>query len=134
MTLQVDLVSPERQVFSAEADMVIARTVDGDIAFQTGHVPLIGVLETNRLKVLLSDGTEQLIAVHRGFVEVSHNHVTVLSDVAELAEDIDVARARSALERADAALAADGDDEVAIAAKQRAETRLYVAGDLSATG
>ncbi len=134
MTLQVDLVSPERQVFSAEADMVIARTVDGDIAFQTGHVPLIGVLETNRLKVLLTDGTEQLIAVHRGFVEVSHNHVTVLSDVAELAEDIDVARARSALERADAALAADGDDEVAIAAKQRAETRLYVAGDLSATG
>ncbi len=134
MTLQVDLVSPERQVFSAEADMVIARTVDGDIAFQTGHVPLIGVLETNRLKVLLTDGTEQLIAVHRGFVEVSHNHVTVLSDVAELAEDIDVARARSALERADAALAADGDDEVAIAAKQRAETRLYVAGDLTATG
>lgn len=134
MTLQVDLVSPERQVFSAEADMVIARTVDGDIAFQTGHVPLIGVLETNRLKVLLSDGTEQLIAVHRGFVEVSGNHVTVLSDVAELAEDVDVARARAALERAEAALAADSDDEAAIAAKQRAETRLYVAGELTGSG
>lgn len=134
MTLQVDLVSPERQVFSAEADMVIARTVDGDIAFQTGHVPLIGVLETNRLKVLLSDGTEQLIAVHRGFVEVSHNHVTVLSDVAELAEDVDVARARAALDRAEAALAADGDDEAAIAAKQRAETRLWVVGELTGAG
>lgn len=134
MTLQVDLVSPERQVFSAEADMVIARTVDGDIAFQTGHVPLIGVLETNRLKVLLTDGTEQLIAVHRGFVEVSGNHVTVLSDVAELAGDVDVARARAALERAEAALAADSDDEAAIAAKQRAETRLYVAGDPDGAG
>ena len=129
MTLQVELVSPEEQVFSAEAEMVIARTVDGDIAFQTGHVPFIGVLDTNRLKVLLAGGGEQLIAVHRGFVEVSGDHVTVLSDVAELADDIDVSRARAALERAEAALGADGDDEAAIAAKQRAETRLYVAGD-----
>ena len=131
MALHVELVSPEEQVFSAEAEMVIARSVDGDIAFQTGHVPFIGVLDTNRLKVLLPDGGEQLIAVHRGFVEVSHDHVTILSDVAELAGDIDVARARAALEQAEAALSADGDDVAAIAAKQRAETRLYVAGELA---
>ena len=128
MPFQVDLVSPEELVFSAEADMVVARAVEGDIAFQTGHVPYIGVLETNRLKVYLTDGTVQVIAVHRGFVEVSGDHVIVLSDVAELADEIDVGRAQAALERAQAALETDPDDEDAAAAKLRAEIRLSVAG------
>jgi F-type H+-transporting ATPase subunit epsilon len=66
--------------------------------------------------------------VHRGFVEMSHDDVTVLSDVAELPEEIDVQRARAAKEQAEAELAANEDDEVAAEALARAELRLEVAG------
>jgi F-type H+-transporting ATPase subunit epsilon len=127
MSFQVDLVSPERLVFSGEADMVIARTTDGDIGFQPGHIPFLGVLTPERLKINLSDGTTREVAVHSGFVEVSADHVTVLSDLAEMAEDIDVARAQAALARADAALAADASDAKAKAARRRAQVRIQVA-------
>jgi len=133
MAFQVDLVSPERVVFSGEADMVVARTDDGDIAFQPGHVPFVGVLQPWEVKVNFTDGTAQRIAVHSGFVEVSGGHVTVLSDVAELGSDIDVARARDAKARAEGALATDADDEAARSALRRAEVRLSVAGAGDAT-
>ena len=68
------------------------------------------------------------MAVHGGFVEVSDNRVTILSDVAELADQIDVARAQRALETAEAALRADPLDDEAKAAMERAEVRLEVAG------
>jgi F-type H+-transporting ATPase subunit epsilon len=125
--MQVDLVSPEGPVYSAEATMVVARSADGDIAFQTGHVPFVGVLQADRVKVFLPDGSEQLIAVHRGFVEVSGDRVTILSDVAELAERLDPERAKAALERAKAAIAANieaGPD--LFFDKLKAETRLKV--------
>jgi F-type H+-transporting ATPase subunit epsilon len=128
MAFQVDLVSPERVVFTGEADMVVARTTSGDIAFQPGHVPFVGVLQPWEVKVNFTDGTAQRIAVHSGFVEVSGDHVTVLSDVAELGGDIDVARAEEARSRAEAALASDANDAEAKAALRRAEVRLSVAG------
>jgi F-type H+-transporting ATPase subunit epsilon len=133
MAFQVDLVSPERVVFSGEADMVVARTDDGDIAFQPGHVPFVGVLQPWEVKVNFTDGTAQRIAVHSGFVEVSGDHVTVLSDVAELSGDIDVDRARDAKGRAEIALAAAADDVDAEAALRRAEVRLSVAGAAAPT-
>jgi F-type H+-transporting ATPase subunit epsilon len=128
MAFQVDLVSPERVVFTGEADMVVARTTSGDIAFQPGHVPFVGVLQPWEVKVNFTDGTAQRIAVHSGFVEVSGDHVTVLSEVAELGGDIDVARAEEARSRAEAALASDANDAEAKAALRRAEVRLSVAG------
>ena len=134
MTVHVELVSPERIAYSGDAKMVIARTVTGDIAFMAGHVPFIGVLQTWPVRVLQDDGTEQVIAVHQGFVEVSPpdadgtTRVTILSDVAELSETIDLDRARAARERAMHELAGDPDDEVAKAALARAEVRLEVAG------
>jgi F-type H+-transporting ATPase subunit epsilon len=127
MPFKVDLVSPEGSLFSGEASMVVARSVDGDIAFQPGHVPFIGVLATNRVKLYLTDDTETVMAVHRGFVEVSGESVTVLSDVAELAADIDVPRAEAALARATDALRIDGDNAEAAAASQRASIRIEVA-------
>lgn len=127
MSFQVDLVSPERLVFSGEADLVIARTTEGEIGFQPGHVPFVGVLLPASLRVHLSDGSTRVVAVHSGFVEVSSDHVTILSDLAEMAEDVDVARAQAALAGAEAALAADPSDEKARAARRRAEIRLSVA-------
>lgn len=128
MALQVELVSPEEVVLTTAAAMVLVRTTDGDIAFQPGHVPFVGVLAPERVRIYGEGGDTQLIAVHSGFVEVSGDKVAILSDVAELAADIDVERATAAAERARAALAADPDDAEAEAALKRAEVRLAVAG------
>lgn len=132
MPLVVELVSPERVAYTGDAKMVICRTTTGDIAFLPGHVPFIGVLATHPVRVLLEDGGEQVIAVHQGFVEVSPpedgtTRVTILSDVCELADTIDVARAQDALARAEAALAAEPTDPEAAAALERARVRLAIA-------
>ena len=102
--------------------------VTGDIAFLPGHVPFIGILQTHPVRVLFEDGTELSIAVHQGFVEVSDDKVTILSDVCELPDQIDVGRAQAAKARAEDALKADVNDETAKAELKRAETRLDVAG------
>jgi F-type H+-transporting ATPase subunit epsilon len=131
MTLQVDLVSPERILYSGEADMVIARTVGGgELAFLTGHAPFVGALDIATVTVRTAEG-DQLVAVHGGFVEVSNDTVTILSDVAELADQIDVERARAAQERAEQHDAADHDAE-ADAAVKRAHVRLAAAGGFAA--
>ena len=127
MPLRVELVSPERIVYEGEAELVIARTTDGEIGFQPGHVPFVGNLVSSVIRIALSDGGVQRIAVHSGFVEVSDNHVALLSDVAELAEDIDTDRARNALDRANELPAGDSENEEAAMALQRAEVRLLAA-------
>jgi F-type H+-transporting ATPase subunit epsilon len=127
-TLSVQVVSPEQVLYEGEAEMVVCRTSDGDIAFLPGHVPFLGTLGIAKVRALLPDGGEQTVAVHGGFVEVNHDKVIVLSDVAELPEQIDVARAQEAKRRAEAALAANELDEEAAAALARAELRLEVAG------
>ncbi|HEV3226425.1 MAG TPA: ATP synthase F1 subunit epsilon, partial [Acidimicrobiales bacterium] len=92
--LDVELVSPERILFTGQASFVRARTIGGgEIAFLTGHAPFIGALEICVVKIITESGAEQFIAVHGGFVELSDDRVTILSDVAELADDIDVHRA-----------------------------------------
>jgi F-type H+-transporting ATPase subunit epsilon len=129
MTFQVELVSPEAISYSGEAEMVIARTLEGgDIAFQPGHVPFIGVLAVWSVDVIRSDGDRDTIAVHQGFVQVAGTKVSILSDVSESAADIDVARAEAAKSSAEQALTADRDDEDATGALHRAELRLRVAG------
>ena len=129
MALQVELVSPEEVVFTGEATMVIARTTAGEIAFLTGHVPFVGVIAgKSPVRVFLTDGTVMAVAVHSGFVEVSHDRVTILSDVAELAGNIDVARAQAARDRAETRLRERADDAEAEAALARALLRLSVAG------
>lgn len=131
MPLQVELVSPEEVVLETTASMVLVRTTDGDIAFQPGHVPFVGVLLPERVRIYGDDGDTQLIAVHSGFVEVAGDKVAILSDVAELATEIDVDRATAAAERARAALTADPDDDEAAEALKRAEVRLAVAAGTS---
>jgi F-type H+-transporting ATPase subunit beta len=123
--LNVELVSPERIIYSGEADQVVARTTDGEIAFLTGHAPFIGALGIAQVVVTTTEGDRVRAAVHGGFVEVSHDRVTVLSDVAELADDIDRARAEAALRRAEEALRSG--DEEAEDAVRRAQVRLDLA-------
>lgn len=129
MTLQVQLVSPERILWTGEAEMVTARTIEGgDISFLTGHAPFVGALEIGKVTVRPSDGDDVTFAVHGGFVEVSNDDVSLLSDVSEATESIDVERATRASQAAKDALAQDSDDEEAAAALRRAELRLDMAG------
>lgn len=122
MALHVELVSPERILYSGEAEMVVCRTVEGgDIAFLTGHAPFVGALDIGLVRVKTTDGREEVAAVHGGFVEVRDDRVTILSDVAELASQVDVDRARRAKESAERAGA---DDAEAATAARRADTRL----------
>jgi len=133
-TMQVELVSPERVLFSGEATMVATRTLGGgEIAFQPGHAPFLAALTESHTRIYLEDGTVQDIAVHGGFVEVSNNKVSILSDVAELSADIDIERARRAVEQAEkhAELEHNGDAEAAL---RRAHARLSAAGGLDGTG
>jgi F-type H+-transporting ATPase subunit epsilon len=128
--LTVELVSAERKVWSGEANFVVARTLDGELGILPGHISLLGVLAEG-FTVRISggeagDGIEA--AAHGGFLSVSNDVVTILTEIAELSNEIDVDRARAALERATTAAAA-GDDEVASeAAAARARARLAAAG------
>jgi F-type H+-transporting ATPase subunit epsilon len=84
--LQVELVSPEELLFSGEAYMVVVRTIGGgEVAFLPGHAPFLGALDEGEARIHLENGGEvQSLHVNGGFVEVSHDKVTILSDEAQL--------------------------------------------------
>ena len=131
-TMQVELVSPEKVVFSGEATQVITRTLGGgEIAFLPGHAPFLGALTENHTRITLADGSQLDVAVHGGFVQVADNKVSILSDIAELGDQIDRVRAMAAKERAEAILRNE-DDAAAEAALSRAHARLNASGGISA--
>ena len=132
-TMQVELVSPEKVVFSGEATQVITRTLGvGEIAFLPGHAPFLGALTENHTRITLVDGTVLDVAVHGGFVQVNGNTVSILSDVAELGEQVDRARALRAMESAEELLRREHDAE-AVSALSRAHARLSASGGLAGT-
>jgi F-type H+-transporting ATPase subunit epsilon len=140
VSLQVELVSPERILYSGRADMVIARTIGGgELAFLTGHAPFVGALDIASVTIRSASEGDQTVAVHGGFIEVSSppgssdaggdaptTTVTILSDVAELADQIDVERARRAQGKAQERVQ-QGEDGEAEAAVRRAELRINTA-------
>jgi F-type H+-transporting ATPase subunit epsilon len=128
-TMHVQVVSPEQVLYEGEAEMVVCRTADGELAFLPDHAPLLGALGVAKVRALLPDGGEHVVAVHGGFVEVSGNKVIILSDVAELPEQIDISRAEAAKQRAERNLNADANDEFAMGALARSALRLEVAGE-----
>ena len=129
--LRVDVVSPERILFSGDARQVITRTLQGgEIAFLPGHAAFLGALPENHTRIYLTDGTIQDIAVHLGFVEVGPDHVSILSDSAELAQDINVKRAQDAMAKAQEQLRTEVTAE-AESALRRANARLAASGNTS---
>jgi F-type H+-transporting ATPase subunit epsilon len=130
MSLQVELVSPERVLYSGEAHMVVCRSLDGEIAFLTGHTPFIGALDIAEVRIYTTPSEiGERAAVHGGFVEVSNDVVTILSDVAELASQIDVDRARRTADELERRNVQE-DDEKAEARLRRQHVRIQVAGGL----
>ena len=129
--LRVDVVSPERILFSGDARQVITRTLQGgEIAFLPGHAAFLGALTENHTRIYLTDGTIQDIAVHLGFVEDGPDHVSILSDSAELAQDINVKRAQDAMAKAQEQLRTEVTAE-AESALRRANARLAASGNTS---
>ena len=110
--------------------MVVVRTLGGgDIAFEDNHAPFLGALADSPARVKFEDGTQEWFAVHGGFVEVSHNQVIILSDVAEPAADIDVARAHRGEDARRRGAAGRRRRRGAQAALLRADVRLEVAAN-----
>ncbi|HEX4248810.1 MAG TPA: F0F1 ATP synthase subunit epsilon [Pseudonocardia sp.] len=121
--MTVELVAVERRLWSGEASFVFARTTEGEIGVLPGHEPTLAQLEqAGVVRIDTPQGTSVTAAVHGGFLSITPEGVTVLAELAELAEEIDVERARAAAGRAD-----ESTDDGA-AAKARAETRLKAAG------
>ncbi len=124
-TMHVELVSIEAAIWSGEATALFARTVEGELGILPGHTPLLGALAPGfMVRIDPEDGDSIRVAVHGGFLSVRKDGVSVLAEQAELAEDIDVSRARSALDRSDPD---KGPDEAA--ARDRALARLRAAGE-----
>ena len=126
--LEVALVAADREVWSGKASLVIAKTTDGDVGIKYGHQPILSVLKPSvaviRTVVDGAPGDTLKVALHGGFIAVDENKVSLLSEAAELAGEIDVPRAEAALARAKAG--EYGDDSEAAA--ERAEVRLRAAG------
>ena len=128
MAMHVELVSPERILYSGDAEMVICRTVGGgDIAFLADHAPFLGALDDAIVRIRKTDGEWEEAAVHGGFVHVRDNTVILLSDLAELASQIDFERARRDREELERKVM-DTDDAAVEARLRRVHVRLSLEG------
>lgn len=101
--LQIELVSADRVVWSGQASEVLARTVEGDLGVLADHAPLLSLLVPGVVVITpLDDEAPIKAAVAEGFISVANNRVSILSEDAFLADEIDVAAARAELEAAEA--------------------------------
>ncbi len=108
-TMQVAVVTGEREIYRGEAEMVIAPGVEGELGILPEHAALLTALKTGEMRIKLN-GAEDSLFISGGFMEVYANTVTVLADVAEEADEIDAARAEAARQRAQALLVAVQDE------------------------
>jgi F-type H+-transporting ATPase subunit epsilon len=134
VTLHVELLLPDRSLWSGEAGLVIAKTLDGDIGVMAGHAPVFGILSPGSLvrirEVPGSDNSGDVVraAVRDGFLSVTDDRVSILASVGQVASEIEVSTARTELDEATAeagsAAAADESPDV-----RYARARLRAAGE-----
>jgi F-type H+-transporting ATPase subunit epsilon len=120
MTLQVELAVPDGEIWSGEAQMVIAKTLEGDIGVLSGHAPVLGILaEGSVVRIRPEEGGEEIsAAVSSGFFSVADDRVSILARQAQLSSAIDRAAAQAAL---DAARGESGQEESAEVRYYRAQ-------------
>jgi len=114
--IQVELVAADRVVWSGQASEVLARTVSGDLGILSRHAPLLSLLVPGVVEITPLDGDVVRAAVDEGFLSVADNRVSILSEDAFLASEIDAAAVKAELETAQ-----KDEDEVAV---RRAEAKL----------
>ena len=129
--LLLEVVTPDRLVLSTEADVVVCPGVEGQFGVLVGHIPFLSALEIGEMYYRKGGQTEYL-AVSGGFAEVTGTKVTIVAESAEKGREIDVERAKRALERAEKRLAAAKTEAIdwarAEAAMRRSLVRMKVAG------
>ncbi len=129
MALQVDVVTIERRVYSADdVEMVVAPAVEGVMGVLPRHEPVVTALTEGELRIVGADESV-VLAIGGGFMQVRPTHIVILADVAERADEIDLERAERARRRAQERLEAapgDLDAERALASLRRAQVRLKV--------
>jgi F-type H+-transporting ATPase subunit epsilon len=103
-SIRLDIVTAERAVYSEDVDMVIAPGIEGQLGILPNHTPLMTVLQAGELRVK-KGGEEISLAISGGFLEVRPDKVVILADSAERADEIDIARADEARQRAQQRLA-----------------------------
>jgi len=110
--MQVEVVSADRVVWSGGSTNVIAKTTDGEIGILPGHAPVLAVLQPSAVVIFDEDGQRQVVAVDGGFVSVSQGRVSILSEYAELADEVSVSEAERELAEAQQRLdSGDGSDD-----------------------
>ena len=120
MPLKLEIVTQERRVYLADdVEMVVAPGSEGEMGILPRHAPLITSLQEGAMRVKRQGGVEEVLAIHGGFMEVLPDQVTVLADAAERADEIDLARAEEARQRAEELMKQRREDKVDYA---RAET------------
>ena len=130
MPLQLDIVTPQAPVFSETVDTVTLATANGEVGLLPGHAAMVSALGAGLLSYTRGGETQRLV-ISGGFVEINHDRVSVLAEVAEKAADIDAERARLELQEAQAELTAltSGSPDAFDAAKaklDRAQARLQL--------
>lgn len=129
MSLKIAIITPERTMFEGEINGVTLPTQDGEITILSNHEPLVALVSSGELTLLKKDSVQHM-AVHGGVIQVTSGEVKILTDAAELEEEVDERRAAEALELARKARESAQDDIAtadAVAAMERALARLRVA-------
>lgn len=104
MTMHVDIVSAEAEIYSGPAHMVFAPGVMGELGIMPRHTPLLTKIKPGEVRIRTPEGTEEFFFVSGGMLEVQPHVVTILADTAARAKDIDEAAAVAAKQRAEQAL------------------------------
>ncbi|ADG83718.1 F0F1 ATP synthase subunit epsilon [Thermincola potens] len=128
--VKVEIVTPERIVFSEDVEFVVVPGEEGYLGILANHAPIVAALKIGVMKVIQNQ-KEIKLAISGGFMEVSKNKLVVLADTAERGDEIDVARARAAKERAEQRLASRTHDIDLVRAElalRRAIARIKAAG------
>jgi F-type H+-transporting ATPase subunit epsilon len=111
MTMHVDVVSAEAEIFSGPATMLFAPGVMGDLGIMPRHAPLLTRIKPGEVRIITEQGAEEIVLyVSGGMLEIQPEAVTILADTAQRADDIDEAAALEAKERAEKLLADQKDD------------------------
>ncbi|NOY70128.1 MAG: F0F1 ATP synthase subunit epsilon [Deltaproteobacteria bacterium] len=130
-TVKLEIVTPEKYVVSEDAQIVMAPGELGEFGILSGHTPFLTSLQIGKIRYQDTGGKEQVIFVSGGFAEALPDRITILAESAELQDDIDVERAKSALNRAEKRLStfeSNLDIGRAKAAMTRAMTRIRMSG------
>ncbi len=126
---KLEIVTPSEKFFDEEIEMLVVRTIVGDIAILKNHIPLVTPLTISVFKLNYPDGTHKVAAIGGGYMEVTKEKTTIVTDSAEWPGEIDLERAEEAKKRAEARLKAGGDSDDVVRAElalKRALNRLNV--------